>query len=49
MTEQFYIEVHCQQRNYEGQRICGDVFLSKRITQENRVVAVLSAGMGHVV
>ncbi len=47
MTEQFYIEVHCQQRNYEGQRICGDVFLSKRIPEENRVVAVLSDGMGH--
>lgn len=47
MTEGFYIEVHCQQRNYHGERICGDVFLSKRIPEENRVVAVLSDGMGH--
>ncbi|MDP4207187.1 MAG: SpoIIE family protein phosphatase [Bacteroidota bacterium] len=47
MSSSFYIEVHCQRRNFEGQRICGDVFLSKRIPEENRVIAVLSDGMGH--
>lgn len=47
MKEQFYVEVNCQQKNHDGERICGDVFLSKRIKEENRIVAVLSDGMGH--
>jgi hypothetical protein len=47
MVPNFYIEVYCSQRNYEGERICGDVFLSKRIPEENRVIAILSDGMGH--
>jgi hypothetical protein len=47
MTDNFYIEVHCHQRSYEGERISGDVFLSKRIPEENRVIAILSDGMGH--
>jgi hypothetical protein len=33
--------------NHEGEKICGDVFLSKRIPEENRVLCVLSDGMGH--
>jgi hypothetical protein len=47
MTGNFYIEVYCHQRSYEGERISGDVFLSKRIPEENRVIAILSDGMGH--
>jgi hypothetical protein len=47
MTNSFYIEVNCHQKNYEGERISGDVFLSKRIPEENRVIAILSDGMGH--
>ncbi|MEI7596834.1 MAG: SpoIIE family protein phosphatase [Bacteroidota bacterium] len=47
MSDQFYIEVHCQQKNHEGERICGDVFLSKRVIEEKRVIVVLSDGMGH--
>ncbi len=47
MEENFYIEVHCQQINHEGERICGDVFLSARVKEENRTVVVLSDGMGH--
>jgi len=47
MNNHFYIEVNCQQRNFEGERISGDVFLSKRIPEENRVIAILSDGMGH--
>ncbi len=47
MNQPFYIEVNCQQKNHEGERICGDVFLSERIKKENRIVAVLSDGMGH--
>ena len=47
MTNNFYIEVNYHQRNREGERISGDVFLSKRIPEENRVIAILSDGMGH--
>jgi ribosomal protein S17E len=43
----FYIEVNSQQRNHDGERICGDVFLYRYIKEEDRVVAVLSDGMGH--
>jgi hypothetical protein len=47
MTDNFYIEVYCHQKAYEGERICGDVFLSQRIPEENRVIAILSDGLGH--
>jgi Stage II sporulation protein E (SpoIIE) len=47
VREDFYIEVNSQQRNYDGERISGDVFLYKYIREEERVVAVLSDGMGH--
>jgi hypothetical protein len=43
----FYIEVNSQQRNFDGERICGDVFLSRYIREEDRVITVLSDGMGH--
>jgi len=43
----FFIEVNSQQRNHDGERICGDVFLYRSIKEENRVIAVLSDGMGH--
>jgi hypothetical protein len=43
----FYIEVNSQQRNYDGERISGDVFLNRYIKEEDRVIAVLSDGMGH--
>ncbi len=42
-----HIDVNCQQINHEGERICGDVFVSKKIEQENRIICVLSDGMGH--
>lgn len=47
MTRDFYIEVNSQQRNYDGERISGDVFLYRYIKEEDRVIAVLSDGMGH--
>lgn len=46
-NEQFYIEVKTVQKNYHDERICGDTFVFKRIPEENRIVAVLSDGMGH--
>lgn len=47
MRKDFYIEVNSQQKNYDGERICGDVFLYRYIKEEDRVIAVLSDGMGH--
>ncbi|MBL7903700.1 MAG: SpoIIE family protein phosphatase [Bacteroidales bacterium] len=43
----FYIEVNAELKNHHESRICGDVFLSRRINEENRIIAVLSDGMGH--
>ena len=42
----FYIDIECRQNNHVGELICGDVFLSKRIKEEGRIIAVLSDGMG---
>ena len=47
MNDSFYIEVSCEQRNFGNERICGDVFLTRKIREENRTIAVLSDGMGH--
>lgn len=47
MNEKFFIEVAHDQRNYGDERICGDVFVSRKIKEENRTIAVLSDGMGH--
>ncbi|TVR70978.1 MAG: stage II sporulation protein E [Marinilabiliales bacterium] len=47
MENSFYVEVGYQQKNHGKERICGDVFLSQRVKEENRIVAVLSDGMGH--
>ncbi len=47
MKQKFYIEVDYQQKNHDGERICGDVFLSERIKSEERTIIVLSDGMGH--
>jgi serine/threonine protein phosphatase PrpC len=45
--EKYHTEVGYFQINHAGEKICGDVFLSKRIPEENRVLCVLSDGMGH--
>lgn len=47
MNKSFHIEIDCAQKNHEGERICGDVFVTKKIIGEDRVVTVLSDGMGH--
>lgn len=47
MTEKFFVEVDCQQKNHFKERICGDVFLTCKVKEENRIIAVLSDGMGH--
>ncbi|HKL66742.1 MAG TPA: SpoIIE family protein phosphatase, partial [Bacteroidales bacterium] len=47
MSREFHIEIDCQQRSHQGEKICGDVFLSRKIREENRIIAVLSDGLGH--
>ncbi len=47
MSSHFHLEINCQQLNYQNERICGDVHLSKRIKEEGRIILVLSDGMGH--
>lgn len=42
-----YVEVGYDQHFHHEGRICGDVFLSKKIKEENRIITVLSDGMGH--
>ena len=45
MNRNFFIEVNSQQRNFDGERISGDVFLYRYIKEEDRVIAVLSDGI----
>ncbi|MFW5820655.1 MAG: SpoIIE family protein phosphatase, partial [Bacteroidota bacterium] len=47
MKAGFHIDVNCSQKNYGEERICGDVFLSRKIQEEDRTIVVLSDGMGH--
>ena len=47
MTEKFFVDVDCQQKNHFKERICGDVFLTRKIKEDNRIIVVLSDGMGH--
>ena len=47
MDSRMHIDVHCAQKNFGEERICGDVFLSRRISEEGRTIIVLSDGMGH--
>lgn len=44
--DEFYIEIASTQLSKKGQVICGDVFLSKKIQEENRIITVLSDGLG---
>jgi hypothetical protein len=47
MDDKFFIEINCQQKNHSDERVCGDVFLSKKIKEEGRFIIVLSDGLGH--
>jgi hypothetical protein len=47
MRGDFHIEVYCAQKNYGEERICGDVYLSRKVPEEDRTIVVLSDGMGH--
>lgn len=47
MDNSFFIEVNCKQLNHHSERICGDVYLSEKVSGEDRLIIVLSDGMGH--
>jgi len=47
MAENLYIEIEAKQINHKNEKICGDVFLKKRIKEDKRIITVLSDGMGH--
>lgn len=47
MESPFFIEVGYFQKSHHEERICGDVFLSRKIDGKQRVIGVLSDGMGH--
>ena len=46
MTETAFIDLDHALRCKQNQSICGDVFLSHRIKEEGRILAVLSDGLG---
>ncbi len=43
----YHVDIGYFQCNHEGEKICGDVMLSKRLPDEDRILCVLSDGMGH--
>ena len=47
MDNDFFIEINHTQHNYDKERICGDIFLTDKVVEENRRITVLSDGMGH--
>jgi hypothetical protein len=46
MTGESFIDVDCCQQAKHGQVVAGDVFLSRKIKAEGRVISVLSDGLG---
>ena len=46
MTGESFIDVDCCQQSKAGQYVSGDVFASRKIKEESRVLAVLSDGLG---
>ncbi len=46
MHQPFHIEAETIQGNRQGATCCGDVCLSRKLKEENRVVTVLADGMG---
>lgn len=42
----FFIDMGFSQTQKHGQVICGDVFLTRKVSEENRTIAVMSDGLG---
>lgn len=43
----FHVEIDFQQKQAKGEVVCGDVFHTRRISEEGRTILVLSDGIGH--
>ena len=41
-----FIEVDCFQKNKAGNVVCGDSFMSQRLQEDDRIISVLSDGLG---
>lgn len=41
-----FIEVDCFQKNKAGNMVCGDSFMSQKLKDEDRIISVLSDGLG---
>lgn len=41
-----FIEVDCFQKNKAGNMVCGDSYMSQRLQEEDRIISVLSDGLG---
>jgi hypothetical protein len=47
LPDDLFIEIESCQRNFHGEDICGDYFKTNKIIEEDRVISVLSDGLGH--
>ncbi len=47
MSQDFFIEIAIDQKCHYEEKICGDVFVSHQVSEENRLIAILADGMGH--
>lgn len=45
-TEALFVDIDYAQKCKTGQEICGDAFVSKRLNEQERLIAVLSDGLG---
>jgi len=47
LPDDLFIEIESCQQNKHGQDICGDSFMTHKFPEEDRVISVLSDGLGH--
>lgn len=47
VPDDLFIEIESCQHNKHGQDICGDSFMTHKLPEEDRVISVLSDGLGH--
>jgi hypothetical protein len=47
LPDDLFIEIESCQKNRHGQDICGDSFMTHKLVEEDRVISVLSDGLGH--
>ncbi|HKZ17537.1 MAG TPA: SpoIIE family protein phosphatase [Geobacteraceae bacterium] len=47
LPDDLFIEIESFQKNKHGQDICGDYFMTHKLIEEDRVISVMSDGLGH--